>query len=187
MKSWVRALLALASATIAAIRAMTVSAAGRVTRRRSVPVPLTVPAKTSSPGFLSAGSGSPVMCAWSTSLAPSITTPSPPIRSPGRTIRTSPTSRTAVSTCSSALDSVSRVAVSGAMSSSPRTESSVRLVATASSAPEVAKMTISSAPSKTCPIAAAPIAAATINRSTSRVLSRNAFRPASPGSQPPAA
>ncbi|MEO3867599.1 hypothetical protein ABGB18_02080 [Nonomuraea sp. B12E4] len=57
----------------------------------------------------------------------------------------------------------------------------------ASSAPEVAKMTISSAPSKTCPIAAAPIAATTISRSTSSVFSRSAFSPDRPDSQPPAA
>lgn len=169
------------------MRAITVSAAGRVTRTPRLPVPFTVPANTSSPGFLSTGRDSPVMVAWSTSLAPWTTTPSPPMRSPGRTTSTSPTSSTAVATDSSAPWSVIRVAVSGARSSSPRTESSVRLVATASSAPEVAKMTMSSAPSNTCPIAAAPSAATTISRSTSRVLSRKAFSPAQPGSHPPAA
>jgi hypothetical protein len=57
----------------------------------------------------------------------------------------------------------------------------------ASRAPEVAKMTISSAPSVTCPIAAAPIGATAISKSTSRVRSRSAFSPARPGPQPPAA
>lgn len=52
-------------------------------------------------------------------------------------------------------------------------------------APDVAKMTISRAPSKTCPIAAAAIAATIISRSTSRVFSRNARNPDSAGSQPP--
>lgn len=63
MNSCVVALVALASDTIATIRAMTVSAAGRVTRTRRVPVPLTVPANTSSPIVLSTGRGSPVMVA----------------------------------------------------------------------------------------------------------------------------
>ncbi len=48
-------------------------------------------------------------------------------------------------------------------------------------------MTMSKAPSSTCPIAAATIAATIINRSTSSVLFRSAFSPASAGSQPPAA
>ena len=42
--------------------------------------------------------------------------------------------------------------MSGATSSRPRTESSVRAVANASNAPEPAKMTINNAPSVTCPI-----------------------------------
>ena len=53
------------------MRAITESAASRSTRTRSAPVPLRVPANTSSPGCLATGSGSPVMVAWSTSLAPS--------------------------------------------------------------------------------------------------------------------
>ena len=46
-------------------------------------------------------------------------------------------------------------------------------------------MTISSAPSITCPMDAAPIAATIISRSTSRVFSRRARSPAQAGSQPP--
>src|SRR5579863_10517285 len=68
MNSCVFALVADACSTMATIRATTVSDAARVTRTRSAPVPLRVPANTSSPGFLAAGSGSPVMVAWSTSL-----------------------------------------------------------------------------------------------------------------------
>lgn len=123
--------------------------------------------KTSSPGSLATGSGSPVMVAWSTSLLPSRTRPSAPIRSPGRTRMVSPTTRSAVATLSSASPD-SRVALLGARSSRPRTESSVRAVASASRAPELAKMTISRAPSITWPIAAAPTAATIISRSTSR-------------------
>ncbi len=187
MNSWVRALVADASATIATIRAITKSAAARLTRTVSAPVPFSVPANTSSPGSLKAGSGSPVIVAWSASLAPSRTCPSAAIRSPGRTTITSPAARSAASTVSSAPSAVSRTARSGARSSSPRTARSVWWVATASSAPEVAKITISSPPSSTCPTAAAPIAAATISRSTSRVLSRSARSPARAGSHPPAA
>ena len=63
------------------------------TRTVSVPVPFSVPANTSSPGSFAAGSGSPVMVAWSTSLAPAITWPSAAIRSPGLTRIMSPASR----------------------------------------------------------------------------------------------
>src|SRR5271165_2692708 len=84
MNSWVLALVADASATIATIRATTVSVAARSTRTVSAPVPLRVPANTSSPAVLAAGSGSPVIVAWFTSLAPDSTWPSAPIRSPGR-------------------------------------------------------------------------------------------------------
>ena len=187
MNSCVLALVAEACSTMATIRATTVSAAARLTRTRSAPVPLLVPANTSFPGFLAAGRGSPVMVAWSTSLEPDSTSPSAAMRSPGRTRMTSPARRAPASMTCSVPASSSRVACSGARSSRPRTAWAVRWVATASRAPEVAKMTISSPPSSTCPTAAAPAAATTISRSTSRVLARRARRPASPGSHPPAA
>ena len=171
MNSWVFALVADASSTIDTIRAMTVSCAARVTRTRSAPVPLRVPANTSSPAVLATGNGSPVIEAWSTSLVPSTTSPSTPMRSPGRTSRTSP---------------ISAVLAGSSPETRSRTEFAVRRVATASSAPETAKITISSPPSNTCPIAAAPIAATTISRSTSRVFPRSARNPSSSGAQPPA-
>lgn len=187
MNSCVGALVREASSTRVTIRAITESAGSRSTRTRRAPVPLRVPAKTSSPGVFRTGSGSPVMVAWSASLVPSRTRPSAPIRSPGRISRMSPTERSEVGTVSSVPPSaVTRVAVAGARSSRPRTESAVRAVARASRAPEVAKMTISRAPSRTCPIAAAPRAATIISRSTSRVFSRSARSPSSAGSQPPA-
>ena len=83
MNIWVRALVALASSTMAAIRATTLSCGGRVTSTVSTPEPLPVPANTSSPTPLSTGSGSPVIDAWSTSEAPSTTRPSAGSRSPG--------------------------------------------------------------------------------------------------------
>ncbi len=149
MNSCVLALVADASSTIATMRATAVSDAARSTRTRSAPVPLRVPANTSSPGILATGSGSPVIVAWSTSLAPSRTWPSAPTRSPGRPSPTSPMRRLAASTTSSAPSSLSRTAWAGARSSRPRTACAVRWVATASSAPEVAKMTISIPPSRT--------------------------------------
>ena len=167
------------------MRATTESAAARDTSTTSAPVPLTVPANTSAPGVLVTGSGSPVIEAWSTSLAPSTTYPSAPIRSPGRTRTRSPGVTAAVSRTSSVPSSRRRVARSGARVSSERTESWVRLVATASNAPDVEKMTISRAPSSGCPIAAAASAATIISRSTSRLFSRSVCSPASVGSQPP--
>ena len=187
MNSWVLALVAAASSTMATIRATTLSRGPRPTRTRSAPVPLAVPANTSSPAVLAAGSGSPVIVAWSTSLAPESTVPSAAMRSPGRTRMTSPISRPSASTVSSIPSPVIRTARSGARSRSPRTAWAVRWVATASSAPEVAKMTISNPPSRTWPTAAAPTAAKTMSRSTSRVFARSATSPARPGSHPPAA
>ena len=90
MNSCVLALVADASATIATIRATTVSDAARQTRTRSAPVPLLVPANTSFPGFLAAGRGSPVMVAWSTYEAPPTTVPSTGMRAPGFTSTRSP-------------------------------------------------------------------------------------------------
>ena len=63
MNSWVRALVPDASSTMAAMRAITVSVAARLTLTVSAPVPFMVPANTSSPGSLTAGSGSPVIVA----------------------------------------------------------------------------------------------------------------------------
>ena len=136
---------------------------------------------------LSTGSGSPVIDAWSTSEAAGDHAAVGGDPLPGPHEHPVADRRSAAATCRSAPSPASRVACSGARSVSPRTASAVRRVANASSAPEVAKMTISSAPSKTWPIAAAPIAATIISRSTSRVFSRSAWIPAQAGSQPPTA
>ena len=53
-----------ASATNRMIRASVVSPVALVTSISSEPSPLIVPAKTSSPGFLSTGTDSPVIGAW---------------------------------------------------------------------------------------------------------------------------
>jgi hypothetical protein len=52
-----------ACSTNATMRAITDSPAGRCTRVTSAPVPLRVPANTSSPTAFATGSGSPVMLA----------------------------------------------------------------------------------------------------------------------------
>ena len=57
----------------------------RVTRMRSRPLPFSVPEKTSSPGCLSRGSGSPVMELSSMVETPCSMTPSAAMRSPART------------------------------------------------------------------------------------------------------
>lgn len=63
MKSWVGALVSDASSTMRTIRAITESEASRATSTFSAPVPLRVPAKTSSPVSLTTGRGSPVIVA----------------------------------------------------------------------------------------------------------------------------
>ena len=182
MNSCAFALVSDAWATIATMRATTDSSGALVTRTSSAPVPFMVPAYTAQPGCLATGIDSPVTEDWSISDAPSTTTPSPATRSPGRTRMRSPTVNWAASITVSAASPATRVARSGARSRRAVTESRVRLVATASSAPDVAKMTISRAPSSTCPMVAATIAATTMSRSTSSVLARSACRPARPGS-----
>lgn len=63
MNSCVFALLSEACCTIATIRATTLSEGARSARTRNAPVPLRVPANTSSPAALNTGSGSPVIVA----------------------------------------------------------------------------------------------------------------------------
>ena len=67
------------------ICASSVSAPTRCASITNVPVPLTVPPVTWSPGAFSTGIGSPVTIDSSTLVAPSSTTPSTGMRSPGRT------------------------------------------------------------------------------------------------------
>ncbi|SCL43182.1 hypothetical protein GA0070615_6314 [Micromonospora aurantiaca] len=118
MNSCVLALVADACSTRATMRAITDSPASRCTRTTSVPVPLRVPANTSSPTDLPAGSGSPVMVASSTSLMPSTTTASAPMRTPGRTRTWSPKRSSTVSTTVSPPSGSTRVACSGCGSGS---------------------------------------------------------------------
>ena len=97
---WIGALLPCACWTRRMIRDSTVSPPTRSTRTRSAPFRLSVAPMTVSPGRLVIGVGSPVSIDSSTLLAPSTTTPSAGIVSPGRT-RTSSPGRSAVSGMSS--------------------------------------------------------------------------------------
>ncbi len=97
---WIGALLPCACWTRRMIRDSTVSPPTRSTRTRSAPFWLSVAPMTVSPGRLVIGVGSPVSIDSSTLLAPSTTTPSAGIVSPGRT-RTSSPVRSAVSGMSS--------------------------------------------------------------------------------------
>ncbi len=79
-----------AASTSAMIWPSTVSAPVRATRSTSGARPFTVPPVSSSPGRLSRGSGSPVSIDSSTLAAPSASSPSAGMASPGRTRATSP-------------------------------------------------------------------------------------------------
>ena len=95
------ALPACAAVTIAPIRASVVPSPTRVARTSRAPEVLIVPPVTSSPTPTSTGTDSPVSRASSTALAPSTTTPSTAIFSPGRTAMRSPAARSSTATRSS--------------------------------------------------------------------------------------
>ena len=82
-------------------RPSVVSVPARLTLISSTPVRFCVPAKTSSPGFLSAGSDSPVIVAWLNEPWPLRMTPSAATLSPGRMRITSPIARSLAATSSS--------------------------------------------------------------------------------------
>ena len=95
------ALPACASATIRAICASIVSEPTFVARTTSLPYVFTVDPATSSPARTSTGTGSPVSSERSTADAPSSTTPSVAIFSPGRTTKRSPTASASTLTTTS--------------------------------------------------------------------------------------
>ncbi len=93
---WAAALPFWASSTSRAIRASWVSAPIRVASTTSRPPALTVAPVTVSPGETSTGTDSPVSIEASTAEEPSTTVPSVAIFSPGRTVKRSPTLKSAV-------------------------------------------------------------------------------------------
>ncbi len=98
MKASVFAFLAAEFSTSSKILETVDSSNGRLTRICSRPVRLMQPLRTSSPGFASRGSGSPVRAEVLTLELPSSTVPSSGIFSPGRTAMVSPTCTSSGST-----------------------------------------------------------------------------------------
>ena len=80
------------------MRASVVSPAARLVATSIAPCWLRVPANTRSPGDLGTGTDSPVRLLWSTSDAPTATTPSTGTASPGLTMTRSPTLTASAST-----------------------------------------------------------------------------------------
>jgi len=115
---WMGARLLCASATMATIRASSVSAPTFSARMTSTPDPLMVAPTTLAPATLSTGMGSPVTIDSSTWLRPSTTTPSTGIFSPGRTRRRSPTRTSSSGTSDSDPSGLMRRASFGASPSS---------------------------------------------------------------------
>ena len=94
---WLRPLDFWAVSTSFTRRLTEFSSAAAVARKTRLPVRFRVPAKSRSPGFFSIGMDSPVRLDSSTAEAPSSTTPSVGIDSPGRTRIRSPRWRRAAS------------------------------------------------------------------------------------------
>jgi len=117
---WIGARDRCASATMATIWASNVSLPTRSARITKLPVVLTVAPVTLSPGFFSAGRGSPVIMDSSTALRPSSTTPSTGTFSPGRTRSRSPRTISSSGMSSSVPSSRRRRARLGARSSRAR-------------------------------------------------------------------
>jgi hypothetical protein len=146
---WIGARLRCASATMAMMRASSVSAPTLTASTRSAPVPLIVPPTTRSPDCFSTGIGSPLTIDSSTALLPSRTMPSTGIFSPGRT-RTRSRTRISSSATELVLPSGStRIAVFGARSSSARIESPLlRRARSSSTWPTRTSVTMTAAGSK---------------------------------------
>lgn len=184
MSRCVPAFWACASSTIAIIRAIALSDAGRVTRTSSAPPPLIVPPNTSAPSAFGTGTLSPVSDAWSTSLRPLATTPSSGSRSPGVTRNTSPT-RTASTGTSTHWPSRWTRAESGRSCMSASMAERLRPMATCWSTFESENRNRSMAPSKGAPMASAPSAARIMSRSMSAVRCRSDSSPARSPNHPP--
>ena len=109
-----------AASTKRAICASAVSAPTRVARTTNLPLALMVAPVTASPAATSTGTLSPVTRLMSTADAPSSTTPSVAIRSPGRTTKRSPTWSALTGRFSSLPSACSTLAVSAPSASSAR-------------------------------------------------------------------
>ncbi len=150
---------------------MTLSWNRLVTRTSSVPEPFSVPPKTASPAAFSTGALSPVTALSSTGDEPLTTSPSTGMRSPGRTIATSPT-RTSVTSIATSFPSRSIRAVFGAKSSSCDIERLVRETENDSSSSASENRNTIDAASSYEAISTAPMTAMIISTFMSKYLSR---------------
>ena len=163
MKRWVGARTLCACSIMRMMRWMVVSCTSRVTSTISAPLPLTVPANTSSPGSFSTGTLSPVIGAWLTALCPVSIFPSIGMRSPAFMRIRSP--RRSISTgIVSSLPALIRTACAGARSFSSSSTRRARSAVKPSSASAMAKRKIRVAASAVSPITTAPIPAMVISR-----------------------
>ncbi len=146
---WMGARLRCASPTMRTICASTVSLPTRSARISMVPVPFTVAPTRRAPDIFSTGIGSPVSIDSSTVLAPSSTTPSTGIFSPGRTRSRSPTRTRSRGISRSAPPSSTRRVMRGERSSRARIALPVCPRArNSSTCPTRTKMVIAAAASK---------------------------------------
>ena len=146
------ALLPCACSTMRTIPERTVSSPTRRVLYVKLPLRLTLPPMTSSPGCLSTGMLSPLSMDSSTLVVPSIISPSTGMRSPGRTRMISPTTSSSTSTCFSLPSFATTHAVSGASPMSFAMASPVRDFARCSRyLPNMTRVMITPADSKYSP------------------------------------
>ena len=163
MNRWVGAREAVASSTRRMMRAMVLSDAMRVVRTRSTPSVLMLPATTASPALRATGTLSPVTGLSSSAELPSMMTPSPGTRSPGRTSTRSPITSAAAGTCSVVPSGRRRCAMRGIWPASARMPARARPAATFSNNSPMANSNTTTAASSAAPITVAPIAAVHIS------------------------
>ena len=120
-RCWIGAFDPEASRTRRMICCKTVSAPTRSARKRNVPVALSVPPVTRSPGFFCTGIGSPVSIDSSTFDDPSTRTPSAGMDSPGRTRTRSPVRSSSIGTSSSRPSRSTRAVLGRKATSADRT------------------------------------------------------------------
>ncbi len=129
---WIGAFEPCASCMRRTMRASTLFAPTVVASKRKEPVVFIVPPITAMPVVFSTGIDSPVTMDSSTALAPAVMRPSTGMRSPGRTITTSPARTSAIGMSCSSSDRTTR-AVRGCSRTSARRARVVSPVARASS------------------------------------------------------
>ena len=146
---WIGAFFACADSTSRTMRDSVVSAPMASVRTTSRPSPLTAPPVTRCPGSRATGRLSPVSSDSSTWLAPSSTSPSTGMRSPGRTTTRSPTRSRPSGRSASVPSGPITWADAGVSACSARMASTVRCLARDSShLPSITSVTTTAALSK---------------------------------------